>query len=90
MKFQEQEALDIINKREGYRVVFQVREGDGFRIDHFPDKKAEEPLIPTYKEAWDMAQRFAKATGPEVVNIFVVEDTFCPAKGYDVEILKLY
>jgi hypothetical protein len=89
MKFQE--ALDIINKKEkSYMVSFEVRERGFLRSDYFPDKHADELLIPTEEEAWDLAERFAKATGSDVVNIYVIDNTFSPVKGYDKKKLKSY
>ena len=89
MKFQE--ALDIINKKEkGYMVSFEVRERGLLRSDHFPDKHADELLIPTEDEAWRLAERFAKATGSDTVNIYVIDNTFSPVKGYDKKKLKSY
>ena len=89
MKFQE--ALDIINGNEkGYMVSFEVRENSVLRSDHFPDKHANESLIPTLKEAWDLAERFANTTGSEVVNIYVIDHTFSPVKGYANKKLKSY
>ena len=87
MKFQE--ALDIINKREkGYMVSFEVREGGLLRSDHFPDKEADELLIPTEEEAWRLAERFAKATGDDIVNIYIIDNTFSPVADYDKKKLK--
>ena len=89
MKFQE--ALDIINVKEnGYMVSFEVRERGVLRSDHFPDKHANELLIPTEEEAWNLAERFAKATGSEVVNIYVIDHAFSPVKGYTNKKLKTY
>lgn len=77
------EALEIINKNEkGYMVSFEVRGGGVLRGDHFPDKHAGEPLIETEGEAWELAEKFAKSTGNEVFNIYVIDHNFCPVKGY--------
>ena len=87
MKFQE--ALDIINvKEKGYMVSFDVIDGVVLKSDYFPDKHANELLIPTEEEAWDLAERFAKATGSEVVNIYVIDQNFSPVKGYTDKKLK--
>ena len=87
MKFQE--ALDIINKKEkGYMVSFEVLERGMLRSDHFPDKHAGELLIPTEEEAWILAEKFANSTGSDVVNIYVIDNTFSPVKGYDKKKLK--
>jgi hypothetical protein len=88
MKFQE--ALDIINKKEkGYMVSFEVRERGVLRSDHFPDKHAGELLIPTEEEAWILAEKFANSTGSDVVNIYVIDNTFSPVKGYDKKKFKI-
>lgn len=89
MKYEE--ALEIINKKErGFMVSFEVRERSILKSDHFPDKHAGEPLIPTEEEAWELAEKFARATGDEVVNIYVVDHTFSPVKGYLSKKLKEY
>ena len=89
MKFQE--ALDIINLREkGYMVSFE-RRNDGLLIsDYFPDKHADELLIPTVEEAWDLAERFSKATDSDIVNIYVIDNTFSPVAGYSEKMFKKY
>lgn len=89
MKFKE--ALDIINiKEKGYMVSFEVRKNGVLGSDYFPDKHANELLIPTEEEAWNLAERFANATGSEVVNLYVIDHTFSPVKGYTNKILKKY
>lgn len=88
MKFQE--ALYIINKKEkGFMVAFTKVCEDGTLIDdHFPDKHAEEALIPTEGESWDLAQSFAKATGNNFCNIYVIDNNFFPVNAYEAKILK--
>jgi hypothetical protein len=92
MKFQE--ALDIIKKSEepkkGYMVSFETRKGGCLHSDHFPEKRAGEKLIETEEEAWRLAERFSRATGNEVVNIYVTDETYSPVKGYKSKILKPY
>lgn len=78
MKYQE--ALDIINRKKGYMVLFDVKEGIMLRSDYFPEKHAGESLIETVEEACDLAEKFAKATDGKVVNIYVVDNTFSPIK----------
>jgi len=89
MKFQE--ALDIIEiKEKGFMVSFEKREGGILSSDHFPDKLAGEELIPTLDEAWELAERFAKATDDTYVNIYVVDKNFAPVVNYERSILKKY
>lgn len=78
-----QEALDIIhNKPKGFMVHFEWH-GDGFlRGDHFPAKHAGEALIPTEWEAWELANRFARATKGRTCNLYVMDDDFNPVKDY--------
>lgn len=85
-----QEALDIINKKRenGFMVSFEVRKGHGLTSDHFPDKHAGEPLIPTEEEAWNLAKRFAKTTESNIENIYVIDSNFRPVKGYENMRLK--
>ena len=78
-----------INDLSGYMVSFENRSG-GFYAGHFPDKHAGEPLIKTEIEAWDLAERFANATGDDYVNIYVINQTFHPVKNYKNRILKKY
>ena len=79
-----QEAMDIINnKPKGFMVSFEWY-GDGMlRSDHFPDKHNAEPLIPTEWEAWELADRFARATKGKTCNIYVTDNTFSPVKDYE-------
>lgn len=81
MKYQE--ALDIINKKKGYMVSFEKRIGHTLHSDHFPDKHGGEDLIRSIDEAWNLARAFARATDPmEIVNIYVIDETFSPIVGY--------
>ena len=87
------EALKIINSKgtpKGYMVSFEVREGSVLRSDHFPDKHAGEPLIPTEHDAWELAKQFADATGDDTYNIYVIDHTFSPVRGYAEKKLKPY
>ncbi len=78
-----QAVLDIIhNKPKGFMVDFDWLEGGGWRGDHFPDKHAGEPLIPTEDGAWELAERFARATEGKTCHIYVVDSDFCPVPGY--------
>ena len=71
-----EKALEIIGEKEkGYMVSFEVSGGGVLRSDHFPDKHAGEPLIETEGEAWELAEKFAKSTGNEVVNIYVIDNS---------------
>ena len=80
-----QEVMDIINnKPKGFMVDFKWC-GDGFlRGDHFPDKHAGESLIPTEHEAWELADRFARATKGKTCDIYVVDSMFKPVKDYEL------
>ena len=58
--------------------------GDGFlRSDHFPDKHADEPLIESEHEAWELARAFARATKGKTCNLYVVDSKFVPVADYD-------
>lgn len=83
-----QEAMDIIhNKPKGFMVSFEWC-GDGLlRSDHFPDKRAGEPLIPTEHEAWELADRFARATKGKTCNLYVVDSSSSPVKDYKKRII---
>ena len=85
------EAMKLIELNEkGFMVSFEVMEGSVLRSDHFPDTDAGEKLIETEVEAWDLAERFAKATDDKTVNIYVIDQTFSPVRGYDKKKLKPY
>jgi hypothetical protein len=89
MKYKQ--AMKIIERMEkGYMVSFEVMDGSVLRSDHFPDLHAKEPLIPTEAEAWKLAERFANATGDDVVNVYVVDNTFSPVPGYSSKKLNTY
>ena len=79
------EALEIIcdaERSRGFMVHFDRVEGKFLHGDHFPDKHGGEPLIPTEEDAWLMASAFAKRTRGRYVNIYVIDDRFCPVLGY--------
>ncbi len=83
------EAMSIIDKKErGFMVTFEKVEGSTLKSDHFPDKHAGEDLIPSEKEAWDLAERFSLATPKQYVNIYVIDQTFSPVSGYDKKKFK--
>jgi hypothetical protein len=85
-----EKALKIINESErGFMVSFEIKEGNVLKSDYFPEKE-HESLIKTEKEAWDLAKRFAKATGSEIVNIYVIDQDYAPVKGYSNKKLKKY
>lgn len=88
MRFED--AMDMIETKEsGFMVNFEVREGSILRSDYFPDKHAGEELIKTEDEAWELAERFAKAVDASVyVNIYVINHTFHPVQGYDAKKLN--
>jgi len=76
--------------KEGYMVSFEEVRGSILASGHFPDKHAGEKLIKTEDEAWNLAKRFADASGPNYVNIYVIGKDFCPVAGYDKKELKKY
>ena len=76
-------AMEIIDGHNGFMVSFEHVEKGLLTSDHFPDKHAGEELIKTASEAWRLAQRFAAKTKGRCVNIYVVDDSFCPVKGYE-------
>jgi hypothetical protein len=82
-----QAAMDVMhNKPEGFRVAFEWC-GDGFlRSDHFPEER--EPLIPTEAEAWELAERFARAARGRVCNLYVVDHDYNPVPGYQAREIK--
>lgn len=86
-----QEALQIIEAKEsGFMISFEKREGGLLKGDYFPDKHDNEELIATEDEAWEMAEKFAKATDDTYVNIYVINHHFSPVKGYDKKAFKRY
>ena len=87
------EAQDIIENglRHGYIVHFERREDGMLCSDHFPDKHAGEPAIPTEEQAWHLASMFAAATRPRCVNFYVVNyRDFTPVRGYRERIIDAY
>ena len=94
------DALDIIKKietkpkfksnKKGFMISFEVIEGHTLRSDHFPDKHANQKLISTEEEAWNLGKRFASATDNTIVNIYVIDESFNPVKDYSFKILKHY
>lgn len=77
-----QEAKDFIKHESGFRVTFEVREGGILRSDHFPED--DEPPFTTEDEAWEYAEKFAKAGRDKgIVNVYVIyADDWTPVKGY--------
>jgi len=80
-----QEALRIINKNSvGYMIHFAKIDGHTSVSDYFPDKTYDEKLFPNEEEAWWWAAIFANSTpAEEYVNIFVVDDKYCPVEGFE-------
>ena len=78
------EAMEIINRsiKSGYMVHFEHKEGAILTSDYFPDPYAGEALISTEKHAWALARAFAEKTVGEYINIYVIDSTHCPVKGY--------
>lgn len=78
------EAVTIIREHaersKGYRVHFERVEGKFLVSDYFPE--FNEPLIETEERAWNLAEQFALATYERMVNVYVVDDRFCPVAGY--------
>ena len=83
------EAMKIIGgKKLGFMVSFEWKEGCIVRSDHFPDKRAGEKLLATEEEAWALAKMFAKKTKGKVVNIYVIDENFCPIKNYKDKMIE--
>jgi len=75
------EAMDIIEKKEtGYRVHFEEVKGGCRHSDYFPEKHEE--IITKSEDAWDLAERFSKATDDTFINIYVVDNRHNPVAGY--------
>lgn len=65
--------------KPGYRVSFEhVEDGGHLRSDYFPAR--DELLIPTIKQAWELAHRFAAATYAICVEIQVVDVNVQPVE----------
>ncbi len=77
-------------KETGFMVSFEKRERGVLCSGYFPDKHADEPLIKSETEAWYLANKFAQATCDNYVNIYVIDHTFSPVKGYANKKLKSY
>ncbi len=81
-----EKALKIIGESKekiefsesGFMVDFERHVESFLRSDHFPDKHGGELLISDEQKAWELAEKFAKATGDDIVNIYVVGSNFCP------------
>ena len=73
-----------IRRRKGFRVCFPKRVESEWVTDHFPD--LEEKPLPSEVSAWELARRFAVASGAgesgEAVNIHVVDDQGNPVPHY--------
>ncbi len=83
------DAMKIIELAEmGFAIHFEKREGGVLGADYFPDKS--EGLIKSEKEAWLLAERFAKSTGEDHVNIFVVDKDYRPVAGYSEKTIRKY
>lgn len=77
-----QDVMDRINnKPRGYRVSFEWKKGAMLHSDYFPE--GNEPLIETECEAWELADRFARVTKGEAVNIYVVDHKNTPVTDYE-------
>lgn len=86
MKMQDALSLMAVGiKPKGYMVHFEWSEGAMLRSDHFPDKRAGEPLIASEEEAWVLAYAFAQKTTGRCVNIYVIQDDFTPVKSYALQ-----
>jgi len=83
------EAMKIIDSDDsGYMVHFEKIEGSMLRSGYFPDKHADEELIETEVEAWDLAKRFASKTKGKYVNIYVIDSNFRPVADYQNQTIK--
>lgn len=78
------------NENTGFMVSFEIREGGVLRSDYFPDKHSGEQLIETEEEAWELARKFASSTNKTYVNIYVIDHTFSPVRGYENKKIKSY
>jgi len=68
-------------KPRGYRVAFERVEGRILAGDHFPER--DEPPFKHEAEAWEWAEKFAKATKGRNVNLYVVDaETWVPVPDY--------
>ena len=85
------EAMKIINRKidNGYLVHFEevVTGGNHFK-SYFPDKEAEENLIKTEDEAWDLAKKFAARVTGIYVNVYVVDSNLEPVEHYRNKMLN--
>jgi hypothetical protein len=73
---------ELENKPKGFAVHFERHEPPFLRSDYIPDRNAGEALLPTYKEAWDLAHRVARVV-ENAVNIYVVDEKFVPVSRTD-------
>lgn len=84
-----QEVMNIIyNKPKGYKVSFEWIDGGMLKSDYFPTGSESDPLIPTEHEAWELADRFARATVGETCNLYVVSSDHSPVSGYEKRKIK--
>lgn len=75
------EAKEIIKVTGGYRVSFERVSGSLLLGDHTPDR--DEPPFATEDEAWEFAEKLAKATRGNFVNFSVIRATdFTPVPNY--------
>jgi len=76
------DAKEFIRENIGYRVEFERREGGMLVSDHFPHN--DEETICTQSDAWDYAEKFAKAgKNKGIVNVYVIHgDDYTPVAGY--------
>jgi len=81
-----EKALEIMGESKekiefsesGFMVDFERHKKPFLYSDHFPDKHGGELLISDEQKAWELAEKFAKATGDDIVNIYVVDSHFSP------------
>ena len=89
-----QHALAMIEDAEspkGFAVTFEVREDSMLRSDSFPDTRTGETPIPDEATAWDLANRFNRATKKDIVNIYVINaEDRTPVSDYLSKILSKY
>ena len=84
-----------IQRPKGFRVRFERRQGDQWIPDSFPSEG--ETLFNSDVMAWELARRFAEATGkmtPEesegdISEITVVDHTGAPVKFYGTDSIRV-
>jgi len=84
-----------IQRPKGFRVRFERRQGDQWISDTFPSEG--EALLTSDVMAWELARRFAEATGKggtgeaegEISSITVVDHTGSPVNFYGTDAIRV-